>query len=116
MAGMADQPASPVAESPTFDDVLTSGFSNSTPKPISLLESALIEPGFQCKAPIASSGAAVPAPPIDRLTGPIPVRAMPCAWSELTGTIAARINTAEAQIRRKFVLDMARSSLTSEGS
>ena len=37
----------------------------------------LIEAGFHIKAPAASMGAAVAAPPIERLTGPTPLSAMP---------------------------------------
>ena len=40
---------------------------------------ALMEAGFQYRAPVASIGAATAAPPIERLIGPAPVNTTPSA-------------------------------------
>ena len=50
--------------------------------------------GFQWMAPLASSGAAVEAPPMARLTGPTPERMKPC-WARAGKALskkAARAN------------------------
>ena len=57
---------------PKFEVKSTSASSSSIPNDTCDDFRPLMEPGFQCRAPIASRGAAVPAPPIDRFTVPTP--------------------------------------------
>src|SRR5689334_702466 len=58
-------------------EIVVRGASSSKPNSVSLRPRALIVAGFQYNAPRASIGAAVEAPPIDRLIGPAPVSIRP---------------------------------------
>src|SRR5436305_89413 len=77
----------------------------------------LIVAGFQCKAPLASIGAAVEAPPIARLTGPTPDRMKPCCATtgKALSKKAARANVTrlEKEGRREY---MARASGSGESN
>src|SRR5437667_452844 len=67
------------------DESRVCGYRSSTPKSIDEVGSPLIAAGFQYKAPEASTGMPVDAPPIERLTAPAPVKRMPiCACTGAT--------------------------------
>src|SRR5437868_1999428 len=81
MEGIAKTPSSPRSEpaaKPAIDELTrVCGARSSTPKSIEDDGNALMAPGFQKRVPEASIGAPVEAPPIERLTGPAPVKMMP---------------------------------------
>src|SRR5579884_1581700 len=91
MFGSGNTPSSPLVEPdrPTggkpnprepagmLEDSLVRMYNNSAPASSSEPGSPEMDAGFQYRAPLASMGAAVEAPPIERFTGPWPLRMYP---------------------------------------
>ena len=77
------------------DEIVVRGIRKPVPNSISDDGRAPMLAEFQYRAPAESSGAAVAAPPIDRLIGPTPLTARPnCAWAELVPRTVTRMHKA----------------------
>lgn len=97
MVGMALTPGSlpSVPENgPTCEDNSVVGRSSPTPNDISELGNPLIDAGFQCTAPIASTGQPAATPPIDSLIGPTPRKAIPWPSAGRARASSATMTTA----------------------